>query len=92
MKRHSLALQVKFQVDALLEQLRRTRIHFVHCFLPQHNAGLCDVKLKQSLQQQGGDSNEILINVPLVRSQVLHVQRRGDYVALHNLDDEPCYE
>ena len=70
-KRHSVALQTKFHVDGICEQLRRTRIHFVHCFLPQHNAGLCDVKggpMHKSLQQQSPD--DILMNVPLVRSQV----------------------
>ena len=58
--------QVKFQVDGLCEQLRRSKIHFVHCFLPQHNAGLCDVKGVKKTQ----NSDEILMNVPLVRSQV----------------------
>ena len=56
-------------------------MHFVHCFLPQHGAGLCDVKIngssgersngsspKTSVSSQEGD---ILMNVPLVRSQVL---------------------
>ena len=64
-KRNSVALQVKFQVDGLCEQLRRTKIHFVHCFLPQHNAGLCDVKSKAK-----SNTDEARMNIPLVRSQV----------------------
>ena len=64
-KRNSLALQVKFQVDGLCEQLRRTKIHFVHCFLPQHHAGLCDVKSKAK-----SNTDEAHMNIPLVRSQV----------------------
>ena len=64
-KRNSVALQVKFQVDGLCEQLRRTKIHFVHCFLPQHNAGLSDVKGKVK-----SSTEETQMNVPLVRSQV----------------------
>ncbi len=66
-KRNSVALQVKFQVDGLVEQLRRTRAHFVHCFLPQHAAGLCDVKMAN-----GGSKPEdtSAVNVPLLRSQV----------------------
>lgn len=64
-KRNSLALQVKFQVDGLCEQLRRTKIHFVHCFLPQHHAGLCDVKSKAK-----SNTDEAHMNMPLVRSQV----------------------
>ena len=64
-KRNSVALQVKFQVDGLCEQLRRTKIHFVHCFLPQHGAGLCDIKGKTKVPMEEGQ-----MNVPLVRSQV----------------------
>ena len=29
--------------DGLIETLRRTRVRFVCCFLPQHNAGLLDL-------------------------------------------------
>ena len=47
------------------EQLRRTKIHFVHCFLPQHGAGLCDIKSKPKTAIEEGQ-----MNVPLVRSQV----------------------
>ena len=67
-----------------MEQLRRTKMHFVHCFLPQHGAGLCDVKIngnsgdrsngsspKTSVSSQEGD---ILMNVPLVRSQVQKIK------------------
>jgi myosin-18 len=81
MKRHSVALQVKFQLDSLMEQLRRTKIHFVHCFLPQHNAGLCDVRVNGSNSGSNSSSpktsvssqeSDILMNVPLVRSQVIY--------------------
>ncbi|XP_046385320.1 unconventional myosin-XVIIIa isoform X4 [Ischnura elegans] len=65
-KRKSLCLQVKFQVDGLIETLRRTRLKFVHCFLPQHDAGLCEVKATIG----NGDINNIPLNVPLLRSQL----------------------
>ena len=65
------------QTDSVLEQLRRTRLHFVHCFLPQHNAGLCDVKAvmngNNAAAAAAGNNkspDDILMNVPLVRSQV----------------------
>ena len=80
-KRHSVALQIKFQVDGICEQLRRTRLHFVHCFIPQHNAGICDIKGASSQTNNTTSSNgtldgnnEILMNVPLVRSQVSKIQ------------------
>ena len=70
-KRNSVALQVKFQVDGLCEQLRRTKIHFVHCFLPQHHAGLCDVKSKVAGSKPSQpDAEAPQMNLPLVRSQV----------------------
>ena len=73
-KRNSVALQVKFQVDGLCEQLRRTKIHFVHCFLPQHGAGLCDIKGKTKVPMEEGQ-----MNVPLVRSQVrLKITSNGE--------------
>ena len=66
-------------MDGICEQLRRTRLQFVHCFLPQHNAGICDIKGASSQantisSSNGTDgNNEILMNVPLVRSQVSNV-------------------
>ena len=66
-------------MDGICEQLRRTRLQFVHCFLPQHNAGICDIKGASSQantisSSNGTDGNsEILMNVPLVRSQVSNV-------------------
>ena len=74
-----MALQVKFQVDGLCEQLRRTKIHFVHCFLPQHGAGLCDVKSKTKVSMDEGQ-----MNVPLVRSQVPMIKK--DYLDVDNFN------
>ena len=84
-----MALQTKFHIDGLCEQLRRTRIHFVHCFLPQHNAGLCEVKgpggaANAQLQKSQQSSDEILMNVPLVRSQVL---MKEDYHQNNSISD-----
>lgn len=89
-KRHSLALQVKFQIDAMMEQLRRTHATFVHCFLPQHTAGLCDVRTVDSLQgsktsiNMGRQGEEVSLNVPLIRAQLRGVQIL-DAVRLHKV-------
>lgn len=77
-KRRSVALQVKFTVDGLIETLRRTRSKFVFCFLPQHNAGLCEARrdsLSGSLLPSSPNgctitTDESLMNIPLLRSQV----------------------
>ncbi|XP_061197943.1 unconventional myosin-XVIIIa-like isoform X2 [Saccostrea echinata] len=68
LKKRSMCLQVKFQVDSIIETLRKTKCHFVHCLLPQHNAGLWE--LKQGTSPQDKPSDENLMNVPLVRSQI----------------------
>merc|ERR1719189_3396143 len=78
-KRHSAALQVKFQIDGLIEQLRRTRVKFVHCFLPQHSAGLCDVRAPGSPGQE-----VVTMNIPLIRSQ-LRGSQLLDAVRLHKI-------
>lgn len=83
-KRRSVAMQVKFTVDGLIETLRRTRCKFVFCLLPQHNAGLCEAR-RDSLS--GGlalpsspnsaaavTTDESLMNVPLLRSQLRGAQ------------------
>ncbi|KAH8417188.1 hypothetical protein KR222_005934, partial [Zaprionus bogoriensis] len=73
-KRNSIMLQVKFTVDGIIDTLRRTGTHFVHCYLLQHNAG------KHTKFTANGSPNtsatgpvageEELVNVPLLRSQL----------------------
>ncbi|XP_050714034.1 unconventional myosin-XVIIIa-like isoform X11 [Eriocheir sinensis] len=70
-KRKSVCLQVKFTVDGIIENLRRSKLRFIHCLLPQHNAGLCDLKGSIIMPNKTTNSCEdILLNVPLVRSQL----------------------
>ncbi|GLV36928.1 Myosin heavy chain-like [Carabus blaptoides fortunei] len=70
-KRKSMCLQVKFTVDALVETLRRTRLRFIHCLLPQHNAGLCESNSALlAVKSTSGQAEDSVINVPLIRSQV----------------------
>ncbi|XP_043225298.1 unconventional myosin-XVIIIa-like isoform X2 [Amphibalanus amphitrite] len=79
-KRNSRALLVKFQLDGVVEQLRRTRARFVHCLLPQHTAGLCELRpatantTAPSAGQKTASPEEIIINVPLLRSQLRGAQ------------------
>jgi len=61
--------------DGLVETLRRTRLKFVQCFLPHHNAALGESArsgtLKSNSSLTGSNmSDDLLINVPLLRSQV----------------------
>lgn len=57
-----------FFQDSIIETIRKTKCHFIHCLLPQHNAGLWELKQGSSPQDKPSDEN--LMNVPLIRSQI----------------------
>ncbi|XP_053985866.1 unconventional myosin-XVIIIa-like isoform X2 [Hylaeus anthracinus] len=81
-KRKNVCLQVKFTVDGLVETLRRTRVKFIHCILPQHNSGCTDNKSLLSVKSNQSEDN--VINVPLLRSQIRGSQII-DAVRLHKV-------
>ncbi|XP_067350326.1 unconventional myosin-XVIIIa-like isoform X9 [Channa argus] len=75
MKKKSLCIQIKLQVDALLDMVRRSRVHFVHCILPKADAlralsgslfkgGECEA------QGDGGDPGLMQLDVALLRAQL----------------------
>ncbi|XP_023035936.1 unconventional myosin-XVIIIa isoform X3 [Drosophila willistoni] len=73
-KRNSIMLQVKFTVDGIIDTLRRTGTHFVHCYLLQHNAGkhakyTANGSPNSHAMAQAG-SEEEMVNIPLLRSQL----------------------
>lgn len=80
--------------DALLDMLRRSRIHFVHCILPKADAlkalsgslfkgGECEA------QGEPGDSSLMQLDVALLRAQLrgsklldaLRIYRQGEVAA-----------
>ncbi|XP_017847172.1 unconventional myosin-XVIIIa isoform X2 [Drosophila busckii] len=72
-KRNSIMLQVKFTVDGIIDTLRRTGTHFVHCYLLQHNAGKhtkYTANGSPNVAAAHATSEEELVNVPLLRSQL----------------------
>jgi len=66
----------------VVEMLRRTSMHFVHCILPQHNAGLCDLKTTLLADGKTSARDDVMLNVPLVRAQIRGAQI-VDAVRLH---------
>ncbi|NWZ40312.1 MY18A protein, partial [Brachypodius atriceps] len=38
-KKKSLCIQIKLQVDALIDSVKKSKLHFVHCFLPKAGGG-----------------------------------------------------
>lgn len=74
-KRKSICLQTKFMIDGLVESLRRTKLRFVQCLLPTHDAAVNEfganfLGVKNNSTQGSSD----LINVPLLRSQIRGAQ------------------
>ncbi|KAM3600864.1 uncharacterized protein V6R79_003893 [Siganus canaliculatus] len=74
-KKKSLCIQIKLQVDALLDMVRRSKIHFVHCILPKADAlkalsgslfkgGECEA------QGEPGDAGLMQLDVALLRAQL----------------------
>ncbi|XP_031664386.1 unconventional myosin-XVIIIa isoform X7 [Oncorhynchus kisutch] len=68
-KKKSLCIQIKLQVDALLDTVRRSRVHFVHCLLPNADA-LRAGRGELEAQGESGDSGLMQLDVALLRSQL----------------------
>ncbi|TRY99882.1 hypothetical protein DNTS_001841 [Danionella cerebrum] len=64
-KKKSLCLQIKLQVDALLDTIRRSKVHFVHCLLPRRDA----LKATGS-PDDSCDPGLMQIDVALLRAQI----------------------
>uniref|UniRef100_A0A4W5L0K2 Myosin XVIIIAa n=1 Tax=Hucho hucho TaxID=62062 RepID=A0A4W5L0K2_9TELE len=68
-KKKSLCIQIKLQVDALLDTVRRSRVHFIHCLLPNADA-LRAGRGEFETQGESGDSGLMQLDVALLRSQL----------------------
>ncbi|KAM9539545.1 unconventional myosin-XVIIIa-like isoform 1-T1 [Salvelinus alpinus] len=68
-KKKSLCIQIKLQVDALLDTVRRSRVHFIHCLLPNPDA-LRAGRGELEAQGESGDSGLMQLDVALLRSQL----------------------
>lgn len=78
-KRNSIMLQLKFTVDGIIDTLRRTEKHFVHCFLLQHNAGSTTIASPNGSISIVSPYDD-LVNVPLLRSQVRPFMHYGVFI------------
>ncbi|XP_026219806.1 unconventional myosin-XVIIIa isoform X1 [Anabas testudineus] len=68
-KKKSLCIQVKLQVDALIDMVRRSRVHFIHCLLPKAEAvgGGSEPRV---LHGESPDSGLMTLDVTLLRAQL----------------------
>ncbi|XP_045629574.1 unconventional myosin-XVIIIa isoform X9 [Ursus americanus] len=80
-KKKSLCIQIKLQVDALIDTIRKSKLHFVHCFLPvaegwagePRSASSRRVSSSSELDLPSGDHCEaglLQLDVPLLRAQL----------------------
>ncbi|XP_051521867.1 unconventional myosin-XVIIIa isoform X4 [Myxocyprinus asiaticus] len=69
-KKKSLCIQIKLQVDALLDTVRRSRVHFVHCLVPKAEVLTGDVKVKTETHGESCDTGLMQLDVCLLRAQL----------------------
>ncbi|XP_029768414.1 unconventional myosin-XVIIIa isoform X13 [Terrapene carolina triunguis] len=78
-KKKSLCIQIKLQVDALVDTIKKSKIHFVHCLLPKAEGwsgdpkGLAARRISSSELDLHGEHCEaglMQLDVPLLRAQV----------------------
>uniref|UniRef100_A0A671FDN6 Unconventional myosin-XVIIIa n=1 Tax=Rhinolophus ferrumequinum TaxID=59479 RepID=A0A671FDN6_RHIFE len=80
-KKKSLCIQIKLQVDALIDTIKKSKLHFVHCFLPvaegwageSRSASCRRVSSSSELDLPSGDHCEaglLQLDVPLLRAQL----------------------
>lgn len=80
-KKKSLCIQIKLQVDALIDTIKKSKLHFVHCFLPvaegwagePRSASSRRVSSSSELDLPSGDPCEaglLQLDVPLLRAQL----------------------
>ncbi|KAE8622150.1 hypothetical protein XENTR_v10005115 [Xenopus tropicalis] len=78
-KKKSLCIQIKLQVDALIDTIKRSKIHFVHCFLSKADACNSDARLvpaarigssELDLSGERCDAELMQVDVPFLRAQI----------------------
>ncbi|NXE84241.1 MY18A protein, partial [Cochlearius cochlearius] len=78
-KKKSLCIQIKLQVDALIDSIKKSKLHFVHCFVPKAAGGGGDPRALPCRRVSGGElelpaehceAGLMQLDVPLLRAQL----------------------
>ncbi|NXX62396.1 MY18A protein, partial [Scopus umbretta] len=78
-KKKSLCIQIKLQVDALIDSVKKSKLHFVHCFLPKAAAGGGEPRALPCRRVSGSElelpaehceAGLMQLDVPLLRAQL----------------------
>ncbi|KAM4707086.1 unconventional myosin-XVIIIb [Discoglossus pictus] len=73
-RRKSVCAQIKLQMDALMNLLKRSQIHFVHCLVPRLGMDGTDCRTSQLCRGAAGEPINAAIDVPTVRTQLAGAQ------------------
>ncbi|NXX47320.1 MY18A protein, partial [Tricholaema leucomelas] len=79
-KKKSLCIQIKLQVDALIDSIKKSKLHFVHCFLPKAAGASGDPRAMPCRRVSGSElelpaaehceAGLMQLDVPLLRAQL----------------------
>ncbi|NXG52127.1 MY18A protein, partial [Psilopogon haemacephalus] len=79
-KKKSLCIQIKLQVDALIDSIKKSKLHFVHCFLPKAAGASGDPRAVPCRRVSGSElelpaaehceAGLMQLDVPLLRAQL----------------------
>ncbi|NWI95514.1 MY18A protein, partial [Pitta sordida] len=78
-KKKSLCIQIKLQVDALIDSIKKSKLHFVHCFVPKAAGGGGDPQALPCRRVSGSElelpaehceAGLMQLDVPLLRAQL----------------------
>ncbi|XP_074778732.1 unconventional myosin-XVIIIa isoform X6 [Athene noctua] len=78
-KKKSLCIQIKLQVDALIDSIKKSKLHFVHCFLPKAAGSGGDPRALPCRRVSGSElelpaehceAGLMQVDVPLLRAQL----------------------
>uniref|UniRef100_A0A8C8BKX7 Myosin XVIIIA n=1 Tax=Otus sunia TaxID=257818 RepID=A0A8C8BKX7_9STRI len=78
-KKKSLCIQIKLQVDALIDSIKKSKLHFVHCFLPKAAGSSGDPRALPCRRVSGSElelpaehceAGLMQLDVPLLRAQL----------------------
>ncbi|XP_061868049.1 unconventional myosin-XVIIIa isoform X2 [Colius striatus] len=78
-KKKSLCIQIKLQVDALIDSIKKSKLHFVHCFLPKAAGAGGDPRAAPCRRVSGSElelpaehceAGLMQLDVPLLRAQL----------------------
>ncbi|NXH09718.1 MY18A protein, partial [Bucco capensis] len=79
-KKKSLCIQIKLQVDALIDSIKKSKLHFVHCFLPKATGASGEPRALPCRRVSGSElelpvaehceAGLMQLDVPLLRAQL----------------------